>query len=57
MSGTETEHCLICRKDITHEIPNDLDPCLCESCAMKERFKRRKEQLPKEQKTLWESIK
>jgi hypothetical protein len=51
------DRCAICMKDISREIPNDWDPYLCESCAIKEHFKRRKENLPQSQKTLFESIK
>jgi hypothetical protein len=44
-------------KDITMEIPNDWEPNLCYACASKEHFKKRKEALPKEQKTIWDSLK
>lgn len=51
------EFCAYCRKEITTEIPNDWNPQLCFKCAQKEHFKERKEKAPKEQKTLWDSIK
>jgi hypothetical protein len=45
-------------KDISHEIPNDFDPNLCEKCAMKERFRNRSNKaMDNKQKTLFDGFK
>jgi hypothetical protein len=44
-------------KEISDEMPNDWNSALCFKCAQKEHFNKRKEEIPKSQKTLWDSIK
>ena len=51
------EHCLICRKDISFEVPNNQFPDLCQNCAKKEIKLSNAHKTHESQKTLFDGFK